>query len=65
MIKMVISGKMPKEPIETEPAKRRHVDLPVNLHNQFKAACAKHDRKMVEVVFELITRRTEELEHQQ
>ena len=56
---------MPK-PIETEPAKRRlNVELPINLHNRFKAACAKHDRKMVEVVFELITRRTEELEHQQ
>jgi hypothetical protein len=28
----------------------------------FMAACAKHDRKMVDVVLELIARRTEELE---
>jgi len=56
---------MPKKPVETEPMKRRlNIELPVNLHNRFKAACAKHDRKMVDVVFELIARRTEELERQ-
>ena len=56
---------MPKKPVETEPMKRRlNIELPVNLHNRFKAACAKHDRKMVDVVFELIVRRTEELERQ-
>jgi ParG len=54
---------MPKKAVETEPLKRRlNVELPINLHNRFKAACAKHDRKMVDVVLELIARRTEELE---
>ena len=54
---------MPKKAVETEPVKRRlNVELPINLHNRFKAACAKHDRKMVDVVLELIARRTEELE---
>jgi hypothetical protein len=56
---------MPKKPDETEPVKHRlNIELPVNLHNRFKAACAKHDRKMVDVVFELIARRTEEAERQ-
>ena len=57
---------MSKKSIETDTAKRRlNIELPINLHNRFKAACAKNDRKMVDVVLELITRRTEELEHQQ
>lgn len=56
---------MPKKPVETEPVKRRlNIELPLNLHNRFKAACAKHDRKMVDVVFEIIARHTEELERQ-
>ena len=56
---------MPRKPVDTEPVKRRlNIELPVNLHNRFKAACAKHDRKMVDVVFELIAKRTEELERQ-
>ena len=54
---------MPKKAVETELVKRRlNVELPINLHNRFKAACAMHDRKMVDVVLELIARRTEELE---
>jgi len=54
---------MPKKRVEAEPVKRRlNIELPVNLHNRFKAACAKHDRKMVDVVLELIAKRTEELE---
>jgi hypothetical protein len=56
---------MPRKPVETEPVKRRlNIELAINLHNRFKAACAKHDRKMVDVVSELIERRTEELERQ-
>jgi len=54
---------MAKKRGATELVKRRlNIELPINLHNRFKAACAKHDRKMVDVVFELIARRTEELE---
>jgi hypothetical protein len=42
---------MPKKHVETEPVKRRlNIEIPINFHNRFKAACAKHDRKMVDVV---------------
>jgi hypothetical protein len=47
-----------------EPTRRLSLDLPRSLHRRFKAACAKHDTKMIAEVMGFIERRTAELERE-
>jgi hypothetical protein len=47
---------------QAERLARLTIDLPLDLHSRFKAACAKHRTKMKDEVLRFITARTEELE---
>lgn len=50
------------EAAATEPTRRLSLDLPRSLHRRFKAACARHETKMIAEVLTFIERRTAEME---
>ena len=56
--------RLPPEPDHGEPVKRLSVNLPESLHTRFKTVCSATNRRMVSEVFDMVERRTAELEEE-
>lgn len=56
--------RLPPESGHAEPVKRLSVNLPESLHTRFKTVCSATNRRMVSEIFDMVERRTAELEEE-